>query len=91
MQYVICYDISDDARRSRVANILLDFGSRTQESVFVAHLDGELAERMRRRLAAVVDEVLDKVNIFTLCEACGKRETVLGSAEVVRDQEWYVI
>ena len=91
MQYVVCYDIADDARRSRIANALLDFGSRVQESVFVAHLDAELAARMRRRLGALVDEELDKVNIFELCEACGKRESVLGKAEVPEDREWYVI
>jgi hypothetical protein len=39
MQYVVCYDIADDARRSRVSNCLLDFGTRVQESVFVANLE----------------------------------------------------
>ena len=38
MQYVICYDISDDRRRSRIASLLLDFGTRVHESVFVAEL-----------------------------------------------------
>ena len=45
MQYVVCYDIADDARRSRISQILLDFGTRVQESVFVAHLDDVLAAR----------------------------------------------
>ena len=43
MQYVICYDIADDGRRGRVASTLLDFGTRVEESVFVAQLDEELA------------------------------------------------
>ena len=50
MQYVICYDIADDRRRNRVATALLDFGQRVQESVFVAHLDEELAARMKERV-----------------------------------------
>ena len=91
MQYVICYDIADDARRSRIANLLLDFGSRIQESVFLADLDSELAARMRGRLDSAVDPDFDKVNIFVLCEACSKRDAVLGKAEIVQDQEWYVI
>lgn len=91
MQYVVCYDITDDARRSRVAKLLLDFGSRIQESVFLANLDLELAGRMKARLTAVVDVELDKVNIFELCEACAKRDGVMGTAEVVEDALWYVI
>jgi len=91
MQYVICYDIADDARRSRISNLLLDFGTRVQESVFVAHLDGELAARMRQRLDSAVDVDLDRVNVYELCGACAKREWVLGQAGVVEDAAWYVI
>lgn len=91
MQYVICYDIADDARRSRIANLLLDFGARVQESVFVAHLDHELAERMRERLNSTMDMNFDRVNVYELCEACAKREWVIGQAKVVQEPAWYVI
>jgi CRISPR-associated protein Cas2 len=91
MQYVICYDIGDDRRRTRVAAALLDFGTRVQESVFVAHLDEELAGRMRERLTGLVDATWDRVHVFEVCEACGKRVWGLGSAEVVRDADWYVV
>ncbi len=91
MEYVVCYDISDDARRSRVSAALLDFGTRVQESVFVAHLDDELAERMRERLGRLVDVYQDKVHIFVLCAACDARTSVIGEGEIVRDPEWYII
>ena len=86
MQYVVCYDIADDARRSRISNCLLDFGTRVQESVFVANLEDENAARMQQRL-----ERLDCVHIFELCAACDGKTRVLGAAETVRDQEFYVI
>ena len=91
MQYVVCYDIADDARRSRVARTLLDFGKRVQESVFVAHLDGELAERMRERVMRLVDVDWDRVHVFALCEACGRRSEALGTAVVAEDPEWYIV
>ena len=91
MQFVICYDIADDRRRTRVASALLDFGTRVQESVFVAHLDDELAGRMRERLTRVVDSDWDRVHVFEVCGECGKRVWTLGTAEVVRDPEWYVV
>jgi hypothetical protein len=57
----------------------------------VAHLDAELAGRMRRRLTTAVDPVLDRLNVFELCESCGKREWVPGQGRIVEDQAWYVI
>ena len=91
MQYVVCYDIADDRRRSRVAATLLDFGARAQESVFVAHLDAELAARMRERIARVIDVDWDRVNVWELCEACGQRAWALGTGQVTEDAEWYIV
>jgi CRISPR-associated protein Cas2 len=91
MQYVICYDISDDRRRSRVASLLLDFGARAQESVFIANLDSDLAERMRERLTSAVDPDWDRVHVFELCGACEKRTWTLGQGEPVRDPAWYIV
>ena len=91
MQYVICYDIADDGRRSRVANALLDYGTRVQESVFVANLDEELAERMRQRVGRLIEAAWDRVHIFALCGACEKRTVYMGSAEKVEDAEFYVV
>ena len=91
LQYVICYDIADDARRNRVANALLDYGRRVQESVFVAHLDESLAERIRERLTRLVDADRDCVHVFEVCAACEKRAWTLGTAEIPADPAWYVV
>jgi CRISPR-associated protein Cas2 len=91
MQYVVCYDIADDQRRERLARVLLDFGSRIQESVFLAHLDDTLAANMRERIRKLVDPDLDRVHLFLLCEACSGKVEVLGTAEVPKDQDFYVI
>jgi CRISPR-associated protein Cas2 len=91
MQYVICYDIADDRRRNRAASALLDFGTRIQESVFVANLDEELAERMKERLTRIVDCDWDRVHVFEVCEGCSKRMWRLGTAQVVADPAWYIV
>ena len=91
MQYVVCYDIADDGRRSRIANCLLDFGARAQESVFIANLEEEDAERMKQRLERLVHPNLDKTHVFELCAACSQRTRVLGAAETVVDREFYII
>jgi len=91
VQYIICYDIADDARRSRVANCLLDFGSRAQESVFVANLDEELSGRMWERLLRLVEKETDRLHVFELCGACCGKTRTPGQAEVVEDREFYII
>jgi CRISPR-associated protein Cas2 len=91
MQYVICYDIADDACRSRVANCLLDFGSRAQESVFIANLDEQLSARMWDRLTRLVTAETDRLHVFELCNACRAKTRVLGQAETIQDREFYII
>jgi CRISPR-associated protein Cas2 len=91
MQYVLCYDIADAGRREHAASLLLDFGSRVQESVFVANLDDTHAARMREKLHKVIDEDHDRVHIFVLCAGCAARTTIIGSAEVPADRDFYVI
>ena len=91
MQYVVCYDIADDRRRDRVAQALLDYGPRAQESVFVANLDEELAAKMMARLERLVDSQFDRVHIFQVCAACAARTTVLGTAEIVAEKPFYVL
>lgn len=91
MQYIICYDISDDRRRSHVSSLLQDFGTRVQESVFVAHLDQELVERMMERLTRAVDLDWDKVHVFQQCGACEKGTVVIGQGELVHDPQWFIL
>lgn len=91
MQYIICYDIADDACRSRVANCLLDFGSRVQESVFVATLDEQLSTRMWERLTRLVKAETDRLHVFESCAACQGKTRTLGQAEVIADREFYII
>ncbi|HET8546499.1 MAG TPA: CRISPR-associated endonuclease Cas2 [Bryobacteraceae bacterium] len=91
MRFVICYDVSDDARRERLASALLDFGPRIQESVFVATLDEELLERMLKRVRQVVDSSEDAVHVFAMCAACERRIEVIGRAAVPEDQPYYVL
>ena len=91
MLYVISYDIADDRRRSRVAQALLDYGSRIQESVFVAHLDDELHGRMMTRLGKLISEMEDRVHVFTLCKVCEGKMVAMGLAEVKKDADFIII
>jgi CRISPR-associated protein Cas2 len=91
MRFVVCYDIADDRRRERVAAALLDYGSRVQESVFLATLDAALHARMVERLSQLADVAADSVFVFPLCRSCGSRVTVIGAAHLPEEQDFYVL
>jgi len=71
--------------------MLLNFGTRVQESVFVAHLDDELFERMRERLTNLIDVDWDTVHVFAVCATCEKKAWAMGEAEIVADPPWYIV
>jgi CRISPR-associated protein Cas2 len=54
--YVVCYDISDDRRRSRVYKTLRGFGDHIQFSVFRC----ELSPRERIELIAAVSPLINQ-------------------------------
>jgi CRISPR-associated protein Cas2 len=91
MQYVICYDIADERRRSHVAEFLKNFGPRIQESVFCAHLDEALAAKMIEKLPALIDEHLDSVHVFVLCNACERKAQAFGVAQLPVDRDYYIL
>lgn len=91
MRFVICYDVTDDRRRERMAAALLDFGRRVQESVFMATLDEELFGRMMRRLEQIADVATDTVHVLPLCAACEGKVRRLGRAEMPEDRPYYIV
>ena len=89
--YLVSYDIPDDKRRTKIAKILLDFGSRVQYSVFEANLKRKQLQDMRARLRKAVVEDEDSVRIYALCTQCVGSVEILGQGTVTQDQEVYVL
>jgi CRISPR-associated protein Cas2 len=91
MQYVVCYDIADDGRRNRLASALLDFGRRIQESVFAGNLDEQLSLWMLERIRKAIDEHWDRIHVIQLCQTCSARTSVMGTAEIAVEHDFYVV
>ncbi len=91
MRYLVCYDIADDRRRQRTSDLLLDYGTRVQESVFECLIEPNLAEQMRSRLEREIDAEEDSVLIFVLCDACVTRMVTLGVARKLEEPEFYIV
>ena len=90
MFYIVSYDIPDDKRRNNVAKVLLDFGERVQYSVFECIMDDVLHEKMTSRLRKIIKEE-DSIRIYTLCAKCEKTITVIGSGEITKDENVFIL
>jgi CRISPR-associated protein Cas2 len=88
---VVAYDIPDDRRRERLHNLLLDYGTPVQYSVFECLVDEEEWERLKRRVERVTKKRLDHVRYYTLCGSCQKRIEVTGGQEVAHEPDVIIV
>lgn len=78
MQYVIAYDIVDDARRNRVARFLEGWGRRVQKSLFECDLSPEELREVCSRLKELLALPEDRCHIYRLCGECAPKHLALG-------------
>ncbi len=75
---LISYDISDDRTRTKVSDILLEYGTRVQRSVFECRVTMDELYAIRDRLERMIDWDTDSVRYYFLCSACEPRTLVSG-------------
>ena len=88
---MIVYDISNDRRRTKLHNVLLDFGTPVQYSVFECLLDAEGLARMKPAVKRVIRPRVDRVRYYYLCQGCLKKTEVTSGAEVLSEEEVIVV
>mgnify|MGYP000644209489 CR=1 FL=1 len=87
----VCYDIPNDKRRLQVMKTLEGFGQRVQYSVFECEVRPADLERLKERLRTLVDKKQDDIRFYPLCESCLRKVTLLGKAELHRQQDYMVV
>ncbi|MFC1960714.1 CRISPR-associated endonuclease Cas2 [Chloroflexota bacterium] len=80
--FLITYDIPNDRRRTKIADLLEDYGRRVQYSVFEAWLDDKMRQDMIREIKSLVQEEEDSVRLYRLCAACRGKVIVIGQGEL---------
>lgn len=88
---VVAYDIPDDKRRTKVMKTLEGYGQRVQYSVFECEVRPADLERLKERLRTLVDGKQDDIRFYPLCESCLRKVTLLGKAELHRQQDYMVV
>lgn len=79
-RWFITYDIADPKRLRRVANALLDHGTRLQNSVFDCNLTDQQLTGLQGRLARLIDHAEDSVRYVPLCERDWRGRQCQGTA-----------
>ena len=58
---LVAYDVTDDRRRTRLANVLSRYGDRVQYSVFVIDASPGRLIRMRTKISSTIDHSKDSL------------------------------
>jgi len=78
MFWIVCYDITDDKRRTKVVKIMESYGMRAQYSVFECDMSDRQQMRMKAQLEKVIDPEEDDIRFYPLNQADIKRVRTLG-------------
>ncbi len=75
--YLVCYDISDDVRRTRVLKTMKGFGDHLQYSVFECQLNATDLTRCRHALSQAIHHKDDQVLFVNLGPTEGRGDRVI--------------
>lgn len=88
--YVICYDVSDDRRRRRLARLLEAEAVRVQGSVFEMHTTERAAWRLASRAARHLASS-DSLRLYPLDRDARRRTQVFGPGPLPRDERFFLL
>jgi len=93
MHYIITYDIANDKRRTKLADLLGKYGTRVNYSVF----ECELNERKRESLLHTIEiqkllnKKYDSLRFYHLCKNCMEKSfDVCNREEPFNQQELFI-
>lgn len=92
MFVLVCYDISDDALRTRMHRLLHRYGTHVQESVFECHLTHRQYRALCDRIDGVIDpDSTDSVRLYPLGRTSLHHALVKGTGYISREPRYYLI
>lgn len=90
MLTVFSYDVSEDRRRRKIADVLEDAAVRVQQSVFEARLDQAAAERLAAHAARELGPG-DSLRVYAVGAHGRARSLAYGGAPLPEAQEFWLL
>lgn len=88
---LVAYDISDDKRRTKLHNALLNYGTPVQYSVFECRVTEAQWKALKARVRKVIRPRKDHVRYYELCAACVGRIQTTQAGEVTEVKEAVIV
>ena len=89
--YLVSYDISSDKKRRKVANEMENYGRRVQFSVFECRLTRARLRQLYGKLLPLCTGETDSIRIYSLCETCAEKVTIIGNPGPPQENEDVII
>ncbi len=70
LDFVVSYDITDNRKRKKIADILDEYGQRVQYSVYEITVPSGEVRSLRSRLAKHLRKSTDTIRYYSLCQKC---------------------
>jgi CRISPR-associated protein Cas2 len=91
-KWLIIYDIKDARRLSKVMKIVSEYAVRVQRSVYEMEDTIDIVNKIKERLDKVIDNDVDFVVYFNICESDWQKREKYGSARELESQaDYYII
>lgn len=82
--YLIAYDIPDDKRRKKIADLLEGYGSRVQYSVFECVLSAKKYQELKKRLKKVFKSEEDNIRLYPISDHTLRQVETWGQGSQLR-------
>ena len=93
MKYVITYDISNDKRRTKLADLLGKYGMRVNYSVFEIELNQTKLDKLlyEIELKKLINKKYDSLRFYHLCQNCvSKSFDICNRENPFEEQNMYI-
>lgn len=84
--WIIAYDISDNKRRNKVAELLEQYGTRCNYSVFECLITEARFRKIQIILKKNIDSETDCILYYYLCKSCLPKKVILGKTPEILDE-----
>jgi CRISPR-associated protein Cas2 len=64
--YLICYDIPNNKRRKKIADLLEGYGKRVQKSVFECQLQTKQYQQLKKRMIKICNPEEDNLRFYPI-------------------------
>lgn len=92
MIYLICYDIVDDRRRTKLSKLLKTYGLRVQKSVFECKLNEQQFQYLQQKTSSMINLNEDQVRFYPIPAISREKVSIIGfRAEIAVDDPAYIV